>query len=412
MNNLSFFKTLLAATAFILVSSGAKAQVIKTDSIRESRLGDLAAVLGKSDELIVADDAALNEKSWFVSFGLGVNAINAEGNNKVNNLFDRRRARMQVTVGHWFNKYFGLRGELGVGKVAGYYLAGAIYGESLNLPPSAYPAGASQYMIVKDGLTWFRRRFTYMDFKLAATTDAVKWFNKNSKWGVQFYAGPSIIYSLKRQGFHHNVTFGLITGTQIDYKISKRWSIMGDLQADFLNESFDGVVGGEKGGSYKKLDFLAVATVGLSYHFGGDPNKENLENSVLYEDTYIAQPKRLKEVKAPAKEVIAPFVVRFFIDKSYIEKSQKPLIKKFAEYLKNNKDAKVMLTGYADKETAYPEYNMRLSQKRVDSVKKYLIEECGIAENRIETNAKGDTERVYDEDFRWNRVVVMTIVEK
>ena len=71
-----------------------------------------------------------------------------------------------------------------------------------------------------------------------------------------------------------------------------------------------------------------------------------------------------------------------------------------------------MLTGYADKETAYPEYNMRLSQRRVNSVKKYLIEECGIAEERIETNAKGDTERVYDEDFRWNRVVVMTIVEK
>ena len=316
MNNFSFFKTLLAAVAFILVSSGAKAQVIKTDSIRESRLSDLAAVLGNSDELIVADDVALNEKSWFVSFGLGVNAINAEGNNEVNNLLDRRRARMQVTVGHWFNKYFGLRGEVGIGKVSGYYLAGAIYGERLNF--FDYPADISRYIMEKDGLAWFRRRFTYMDMKLAATTDAVKWFNKDSKWSVQLYAGPSIIYSLKRQGFDHNVTFGLITGTQIDYKISKRWSIMGDLQADFLNESFDGVVGGEKDGSYKKLDFLAVATVGLSYHFGGDPNKENLENSVLYEDTYIAQPKRLKEVKAPAKEVIAPFVVRFFIDKSYI----------------------------------------------------------------------------------------------
>ena len=80
--------------------------------------------------------------------------------------------------------------------------------------------------------------------------------------------------------------------------------------------------------------------------------------------------------------------------------------------MKENEGAKVMLTGYADKETAYPEYNMRLSQRRVDSVKKYLINECGIAEDRIQTNAKGDTERVYDEDFRWNRVVVMSIIEE
>lgn len=410
MNNSTFFKTLLAAVAFILVSSGAKAQVIKTDTIRESRLSNLATALGNSDELIVADDAELNARNWFVSLGFGVNTINAEGNNKVNNMFDRRRGKIQISAGRWFNNYFGLRGQIGIGKVSAYYLAGAIYGKQLN--SFDYPEGTMQYVIEKDGLAWFRRKFTYMDFNIAAMTDVVKWFDKDSRWGVQLYAGPVLTYSFKKQGFHNNTTLGLKAGTQIDYKISKRWSIMGDLQANFLNESFDGIVGGEKEGDNKTLDFLAAASIGLSYHFGGAPATTNVEIPVVYENTYIPQPKRVKEVKAPAKNIIAPFVVRFFIDKSYIEKGQKPQINKFAEYLKNNKNAKVMLTGYADKETAYPEYNMRLSQKRVNSVKKYLIEECGIAEERIETNAKGDTERVYDEDFRWNRVVVMTIVEE
>jgi outer membrane protein OmpA-like peptidoglycan-associated protein len=172
------------------------------------------------------------------------------------------------------------------------------------------------------------------------------------------------------------------------------------------------VIGGELGGDYKKLDFLAAATIGLSYNFGGNTSKTTVEIPVIYEDTYKPQPQIIKEVKAPAKNIIAPFAVRFLIDKSYIEKGQKPQINKIAEYLKSNPETKIMLTGYADKETAYPEYNMRLSQRRVDSVKKYLINECGIAEDRIETNAKGDTERVYDEDFRWNRVVVMSIIEK
>ena len=59
MSNLSYFKALLAAVAFVLVSSGAMAQDVKTDTIRESRLSNLATALGSSEEFIVADDAAL-----------------------------------------------------------------------------------------------------------------------------------------------------------------------------------------------------------------------------------------------------------------------------------------------------------------------------------------------------------------
>lgn len=410
MSKFTFFKALLAGFALFLAGNEVVAQTIKTDTIRESRLGNLAAILGGTSDDIVADDAALKQKNWFVSFGAGVNAIAAEGNDEVNNLLDRRRARINATVGYWFNNYFGLRGQIGIGKISAYYLAGAIYGKSLN--SFDYPASTMQYIINDGGLAYFRRKFIYMDFSLAAMTDVVKWFNKESKWSVQLYAGPTYTYSFKKQGFHNNNTWGLELGTQIDYKISKRLSVMADLQANFLNESFDGVVGGELDGDYKKLDFLGVATIGLSYHFGGAPANTNVQLPVIYEDIYKPQPVIVKEVKAPAKEVIAPFAVRFLIDKSYIEKGQKPQINKIASYLKENEGAKVMLTGYADKETAYPEYNMRLSQRRVDSVKKYLINECGIAEERIETNAKGDTERVYDEDFRWNRVVVMSIIEK
>lgn len=410
MNKFSFFKALLAFTAVLFIQSQAEAQVIKTDTIRESRLSNLATALGSSTELIVADDAELNKNNWFISLGIGANAIMAEGNDKVNDFFDRRRGRIQVSAGTWFNRYFGIRGQIGVGKVSAYYLAGAIYGKPLN--SFDYPESTKQYIIEKDGLAWFRRKFTYMDISVAAMTDVVKWFDKDSRWGVQLYAGPTFAYSFKKQGFDNNYSLGAKVGTQIEYKINNKWGIMADINGNLFNETFDGVVGGELDGDNKTFDFLAAATIGVSYHFGNNIMNKNIEIPVVYENTIIPQPKRIKEVKAEAKNVIAPFVVRFFIDKSYIEKGQKPQINKFAEYLKNNKETKVMLTGYADKETAYPEYNMRLSQKRVNSVKKYLIEECGIAEERIVTNAKGDTERVYDEDFRWNRVVVMSIVEK
>ena len=409
MNKTTIFKALLIGVAFFF-GSEIEAQTIKTDTIRESRLDNLATVLGGTADNIIADDAALNQKNWFISLGAGINAIAAEGNDKVNNFIDRRRVRVQVTAGYWFNRYFGLRGQAGIGKVSAYYLAGPLFEQN----PGVNANNSAEFLIKNNGSTFFRRKFTYVDLSLAAMTDVVKWFEsgKDSKWGVQLYAGPTFTYSFKKQNFHNNCTWGAKVGTQIDYKITKRLSIMTDLQANFLNESFDGIVGGELGGDYKKLDFLGAATIGFSYFFGGAPAKANVEIPVVYQDVYTPQPKVIKEVKAPAKEIIAPFAVRFLIDKSYIEKSQKPQIDKIAEYLKNNEDAKIMLTGYADKETAYPEYNMRLSQRRVDSVKKYLINECGIDEERISTEAKGDTERAYDEDFRWNRVVLMSIIEK
>lgn len=410
MNNFRFFKTLLAAVAILFVSE-AGAQVIKTDTIRESRLSQFAALLGDSTELVVADDADLKASGWFVSLGAGVNAIAAEGNDKVNNFFDRRRFRIQVSGGRWFNNFLGVKGQIGVGKVSAYYLAAPIYGKE-HLNDFDYPQGAMQYIIEKDGVAWFRRKFTYLDLNVSVMTDIVKWFNKESKWGIQPYAGPTLTYAFKNQGFDGNSTVGLKAGVQFDYKINKNWAIMCDVQGNLYNESFDGIAGGRGEEGNKTVDFLGAATVGVSYHFGTSSSKADLSLPTVYENTYIPQPKRIKEVMAPAKNFMAPFAVRFSIDKANIDKGQMPHIKKFAEYLKNNKNAKVLLTGYADKETAYPEYNMRLSQKRVDSVKKYLIEECGIDESRIQGNAKGDTERAYEEDYRWNRVVVMTIVEE
>ena len=82
-----------------------------------------------------------------------------------------------------------------------------------------------------------------------------------------------------------------------------------------------------------------------------------------------------------------------------------------ARYLKKHPEARLELVGYADRETAYPSYNLKLSQRRVNTVRNYLVNECGIDPSRLIIDARGDTQRVYNEDYRWNRVVVMRLVE-
>lgn len=411
----NFLKALIAFAALfcctqILDSQQLQAQILQQDTIRESRLGALLEALGNKEAEIVADDELIEANRFSMSLGVGINAIQAEGNDNVNNVWERRRARLQLSADYWVNRYFGVKGQFGIGKISAYYLAGGIFSKPLN--SFDYPDYHKQHIINHNGLAYYRRKFTYIDLNVSAMTDVIKWFDKDNLWSVKFYGGPLATYSFNSQGFGSDFGFGFKVGSQIDYRINEHFSIMADIQGNFVSEAFDGIVGGEGTRGYEVTEGYIAAAMGVSYYFNDTPGTTALQLPVIYEDTYIPQPKRIKEVQAPAKEIIEPFVVRFFIDKSYIEKGQKPHINKIAEYMKANPETRIMLAGYADKETAYPEYNMRLSKKRIESVKKYLMNECGIAEERIDTDAKGDTERVYDEDFRWNRVVVMTIIEK
>ena len=410
MKSIKSLSTFIALIGLLFFTQQGYAQSIKSDTIRESRLSNLLEAIGNNEGYTVADDKALTEGRWSIFGGIGVNALQAEGNDKVNNLWDRRRIKMQLGANMWINNYLGLKGQIGLGKISGYYLAGAIYNKQLN--SFDYPDNIKKYIIEKDGLAYFRRKFMYLDLSVAAMTDVVRWFDNDSRWSVQLYAGPMLTHSFENQGFDGETALGAKLGTTIDYKICKNISIMADFQGGIINESFDGIIGGEGKNGYKAVEGLFAATIGVSYYFKENASNTNVDIPVTYQDTYIPQPARIKEVQAPAKNIIAPFAVRFLIDKSNIEKGQMPQIKKMAEYLKANKNTKISLTGYADKETAYPEYNMRLSKRRVESVKKYLINECGIEAERIITEAKGDTERVYDEDSRWNRVVVMRVIEE
>lgn len=64
----------------------------------------------------------------------------------------------------------------------------------------------------------------------------------------------------------------------------------------------------------------------------------------------------------------------------------------FLQYLKYKPDAHLIMTGHADKRGA-PAYNMKLSDRRVEAVKHYLVEH-GVPADHFETKALGETENL------------------
>lgn len=87
----------------------------------------------------------------------------------------------------------------------------------------------------------------------------------------------------------------------------------------------------------------------------------------------------------------------FFIRGSEVSKTEMKKVEDIVAYLKKYPEAKVTVTGYADKGTGNPKINEGYAQKRAQKVAD-LLKERGISSNRITVDSKGDTVQPYDQN--------------
>ena len=78
-----------------------------------------------------------------------------------------------------------------------------------------------------------------------------------------------------------------------------------------------------------------------------------------------------------------------------------------AEWLKANPEEKVVICGYADKDTGTSEYNMALSEKRANAVADALVNTYGISRDRLTIKYDGSDVQPYSTND-WNRIVIFT----
>ena len=108
-------------------------------------------------------------------------------------------------------------------------------------------------------------------------------------------------------------------------------------------------------------------------------------------------------VEEKKENVLQPMVI-FRQGKSTIDAAQYASIEMVAKYLRNHKDAKVIVRGFASPE-GKAEFNQKLSEKRAEAVKTALIKRYKISKDRISTQGLGATDKISEEnDF--NRVAM------
>jgi OOP family OmpA-OmpF porin len=105
--------------------------------------------------------------------------------------------------------------------------------------------------------------------------------------------------------------------------------------------------------------------------------------------------------------------VEFDFDKDTVRPEYHSDIKKVADFLKKYPQTSAILEGHTDAEGS-DEYNLNLSKKRAESIKKYLVDKFGISASRISTKGFGESQPVTTnktkEGRQQNRRVVADIV--
>ena len=229
-------------------------------------------------------------------------------------------------------------------------------------------------------------------------------FNLGEAKAWQIYIEPALIYGLEHYG-HSNV---LTAGN--DFKFDSRAALF-QLSAGF-NYKFGNSNGTH---NFAKAQLRDQAEIdGLNAKINELRADNNAKDGQLSaKDQQIADlKKKLADCEArpqtaavveKTENVLQPHVI-FRQGKSTIDPAQYASIEMVAKYMKNHKDAKVKVLGYASPE-GNAELNQKLSEKRAEVVKNALIKKYKIAADRITCEGLGATDKLSSEnDF--NRVAM------
>ena len=209
----------------------------------------------------------------------------------------------------------------------------------------------------------------------------------------------------KERGFSGLVRFG----GYFDSHLNDNWSLGLEANANIVNDHYNSK-------KAANADWYFNLLGGIKYCFGqtyskrpaSDPLAAALAAAAAAQNVAPQQPVERIIEKTIEKEV--PYLyeeIYFTINKYNINKSEEYKVRHIADFLKQNPDAKVSITGHADSNTGTKSINQTLSEKRAAEVAKVLTEQYGISSSRISTDAKGDTANFYSgSNYELNRVCV------
>ena len=191
-------------------------------------------------------------------------------------------------------------------------------------------------------------------------------------------------------------------GANLDFKVSKRVALGLEVNCNIIGDQYNSK-------HAPNADWYFNGLAGVKVALGNTTKTEYIEpvKPVIIEKEKI--------VKVPVHDTvyvdkqIVPEKIRrdifFTICKSDVTTAEMPKVEDVVAYLNKYPNAKVSVTGYADKGTGNAKVNVKYAKSRAEKVAKLLQSKFGISASRIIVDSKGDTVQPYEENDL-NRVTI------
>ena len=191
-------------------------------------------------------------------------------------------------------------------------------------------------------------------------------------------------------------------GANVDFRVSERVKLGVELSANTLSDKYNSKKAGNPDWYFNALVGVKVA-LGETHTTKVIPAPKPVEKII---ERIIEKPAPAPAPKVESKVVEENFRrdIFFPIGNSNIAKSQSTKIAEIVEYMKENPDAKITLTGYADKGTGSAAFNDKIAARRAQTVYNTLAAK-GVAKSRMIKESKGSRVQPFEENDM-NRVTI------
>lgn len=354
--------------------------------------------------------------NWFLGIHGGANHSISE-NARFDDFFDMTGYGFGLSLGKYFSPSIGARLQFNYMKQHGranteaYEAYPEVFGETGEYGFNNFSGYADVLFNLTNLFSTYKetRRFNIIALLGVGFNTTFNFDDKVERWGT-LTAGT---YPVRTDS---KTYFAIRGGFMASYMLSKSLDLTLEATGNATGDGYNGVRDDQKYDGYVNV------MLGLVYHFKdhyGDRRfryidlsdqttidalnaKINEQRALL--DQPIPQPV-VVEKKVIKNEVLG-MTVSFIIDKYNITDIQKKNVAEAAKYLEEHPDINLIVTGYADVQTAYPAYNLKLSQRRAEAVYNMLVKDFNVDPSRIRVDYKGDTVQPYEMKNEWNRVVV------
>lgn len=344
--------------------------------------------------------------NWFVSAGAGGQVYFGD-HDRQRKFGERIAPALDIAVGKWFTPGIGVRlmysglSAKGATQTGAYQSGGPISGKPWH------------------GYWLSEQKFKFFNFHLDAMfnlMNLIGGYKEDRVYSLSPYAGVGLA-RVTSSPKNTEITGHL--GLMNSFRLCSALDLNLDLRATFINDMFDGEVGGRGG------EPMITAALGLTYKFkrrGWDKSKTVVRTNVGEINALRDQLNRANDENArlrnaidesnrnPKQEVkktAASNLIIFRIGRADLSKEARANLGLLAEAIKaSDPNAVYTITGYADAGTGSKKTNERLSKKRAEAVYDCLVNEYGVSESQLKIDYKGGVDNMFYDDPRLSRAVI------